>query len=244
MAVLAGKVAVVTGGNSGIGRAIAQAYRVEGAQVVVTGRRQEQLDEVEAELGPEVTSVRCDVGRPADLDALYATVAERFGRIDVLVANAGIAIAAPLGEITEEQVDAMFTTNVKGTLFTVQKALPLLADGASIILTGSTAAHRPEPVLPVYGATKAAIRNLARGFAHGAGKGRYRVNVLSPGATRTPGLLDLLPADALAAAGTSTPLGRLGAPDEIAAAAVFLASDASSFVNGSELAADGGYAQV
>ena len=244
MAVLDGKVAVVTGGNAGIGLAVARAYRAEGARVFVTGRRQAQLDAVEAELGPDVTGVRCDVGRLEDLDALYATVAEQAGRIDVLVANAGIGIAAPLGEITEEQFDAMFTTNVKGSLFTVQKALPLLSPGASIILTGSTAASRPEPFLPVYGATKAAIRNLVRGFAHGARERRYRINVLSPGATRTQGLLDLLSSDELAGTETSIPLGRLAEPDEIAAAAVFLASDASSYVNGSELAADGGYAQV
>jgi NAD(P)-dependent dehydrogenase (short-subunit alcohol dehydrogenase family) len=244
MKVLEGKVAVVTGANAGIGLAIARAYRAEGARVFVTGRRQAQLDEVEAELGPEVTGVRCDVGRLEDLDALYATVAEQAGRIDVLVANAGIGIAAPLGEITEEQFDAMFTTNVKGSLFTVQKALPLLSSGASIILTGSTAGSRPEPFLPVYGATKAAIRNLVRGFAHSAGARQFRINVLSPGATRTQGLLELLSPDELAATKAVIPLGRMAEPEEIAAAAVFLASDASSFVNGSELAADGGYAQI
>ncbi len=244
MKVLEGKVAVITGGNSGIGRAIARAYHAEGARVFVTGRRQAQLDEVEAELGPQVTGVRCDVGRLADLDALYATVAEQAGRIDVLVANAGIGIAAPLGEITEEQFDAMFTTNVKGSLFTVQKALPLLSHGASIIITGSSAATRPEPFLPVYGATKGALRNLVRGLAHGAGSGGYRINMLSPGGTRTQGLLDLVPAEALAAAVKTVPLGRLAEPEEIATAAVFLASDASSYVNGSELAVDGGSAQI
>ncbi|MFD5825125.1 SDR family NAD(P)-dependent oxidoreductase [Lentzea sp. NPDC060358] len=244
MKVLDGKVAVVTGGNSGIGLAIARAFRAEGARVFVTGRRQAQLDEVEAELGPEVTGIRADVGRLDELDRLYAVVAEQAGRIDVLVANAGIGSVAPLGEITEEQFDALFTTNVKGSLFTVQKALPLLAPGASIILTGSTAALRPEPFMPAYGATKAAIRNLVRGFAHEAGKRRYRINVLSPGATRTQKLLDLLPSDALAGADATIPLGRLAEPEEIAAAAVFLASDASSYVNGSDLAVDGGYAQV
>ncbi|AOS61861.1 SDR family NAD(P)-dependent oxidoreductase [Actinoalloteichus hymeniacidonis] len=244
MKVLEGKVAVVTGANSGIGLAIARAYRAEGARVFVAGRRQAQLDEVEAELSPDVTGIRCDVGRLEDLDALYATVAEQAGRIDVLVANAGIAIAAPLGEITEEQFDAMFTTNVKGPLFTVQKALPLLSPGASIILTGSTAASRPQPNLPAYGATKAAIRNLVRGFAHDAGTRRYRINVLSPGGTRTQGLQELLSTEELAAAGSSVPLGRLAEAAEIAAAAVFLASDASSYVNGSELAVDGGFAQI
>jgi NAD(P)-dependent dehydrogenase (short-subunit alcohol dehydrogenase family) len=244
MGVLEDKVAVVTGGNAGIGLAIARAYRDEGARVFVAGRRQEQLDEVVAELGPEVMGVRCDVGRLDDLDRLFATVAERAGRIDVLVANAGIGIAAPLGEITEGQFDAIFTTNVKGTLFTVQKALPLLAPGASIILTGSSASTRPEAVLPVYGASKAAIRNLARGFAHGAGAGGYRINVLSPGGTLTQGLADLLPAEVLDAAGVSNPLGRLAQPEEIATAAVFLASDASSYVNGVELPVDGGHTQI
>lgn len=244
MGVLDGKVAVVTGGSSGIGSAIARAYRDEGARVFVTGRRRAQLAAAEAELGAGVIGVTCDVSRLEDLDALYATVAEQAGRIDVVVANAGIGIAAPLGEITEEQFDAMFATNVKGSLFTVQKALPHLAAGASIILIGSTAASRPEPFLPVYGATKAAIRNLARGFAHSARTRRFRINVLSPGATRTPGLLELLSPDDLAAAESAVPLGRLAEPEEIAAAAVFLASEASSFVNGSELAADGGYAQI
>ncbi|WP_280404521.1 SDR family NAD(P)-dependent oxidoreductase [Nocardia brasiliensis] len=244
MDMLQGKVAVVTGANAGIGLAIARAFRAEGARVFAVGRRQAQLDEVEAELGPEVTGIRCDVGRPEDLDRLYATVAEQAGRIDVLVANAGIGIVAPLGEITEEQFDAMFTTNVKGSLFTVQKALPLLSPGASIILTGSTAVSRPQPYLPVYGATKAAIRNLVRGFAHDAGTHRYRINMLSPGGTRTQGLQELISPDELAAAGASVPLGRLAEPEEIAAAAVFLASDAASYVNGSELAVDGGFAQV
>ncbi|WP_045747416.1 SDR family NAD(P)-dependent oxidoreductase [Actinoplanes rectilineatus] len=244
MNILKDKVAVVTGGNAGIGRAIARAYHAEGARVFVTGRRQEQLDEVEAELGPQVTGIRCDVGRLDELDSLYATVAAQAGRIDVLVANAGIGIAAPLGQITEEQVDAMITTNVKGPLFTLQKALPLLNPGASIIFTGSSAATRPDAALPVYGATKAALRNLVRGFAHGAGAGGYRINLLSPGGTRTQGLIDLIPADALAAAAATIPLGRLAEPEEIAAAAVFLASDASSYLNGSELAVDGGSAQI
>ncbi|MGX1774441.1 SDR family NAD(P)-dependent oxidoreductase [Nocardia brasiliensis] len=244
MAVLQDKVTVVTGANAGIGLATARAFRAEGARVFAVGRRQAQLDEVEAELGPEVTGIRCDVGRLEELDRLYATVAERAGRIDVLVANAGIGIVAPLGEITEEQFDEMFTTNVKGSLFTVQKALPLLSPGASIILTGSTAVSRPQPYLPVYGATKAAIRNLVRGFAHDAGTRRYRINMLSPGGTRTQGLQKLVSPDELAAAGASVPLGRLAEPEEIAAAAVFLASDAASYVNGSELAVDGGFAQV
>lgn len=244
MGVLDGKVALVTGGSGGIGLAIARAYLAEGARVFVTGRQRARLAAAEAELGPGATGVTCDVSRLDDLDALYATVAEQAGRLEVVVANAGIGIAAPLGEITEEQVDAMFATNVKGSLFTVQKALPHLAAGASIILIGSTAATRPEPFLPVYGATKAAIRNLVRGFAHSARTGGFRINALSPGATRTSGLLGLLSAADLAATEDSVPLGRLAEPEEIAAAAVFLASEAAGFVNGSDLAADGGYAQV
>ncbi|MCX2731768.1 SDR family oxidoreductase [Saccharopolyspora sp. NFXS83] len=244
MAVLTDKVAVVTGGSSGIGLAIARAYRDEGARVFITGRREEALDAAIAELGEEVTAVVCDSAVPADLDALYETVREQAGHVDVVVANAGIGIEAAFGEVTEEQVDALFATNVKGTIFTVQKALPLLRPGASIILTGSSAATRPQQGLEVYGATKAAVRNLARGWAHSSRQHGFRVNVLSPGMVPTPGLLDLVPSEALEQAKGIIPLGRHGEPEEIAAAATFLASDASSYVNGSELAADGGAAQI
>jgi NAD(P)-dependent dehydrogenase (short-subunit alcohol dehydrogenase family) len=245
---LAGKVAVVTGGSSGIGSAIARRFIAEGARVFITGRRQAQLDAATAELGPKVTAVRCDVGDLADLDALYTVVEEQAGRIDVLVANAGGGVMAPLGEITEEQFDATFATNVKGVLFSLQKALPLFSPGASVIVTGSTTSTRPDPGLEVYGATKAAVRNLVRSWTLSSKTRNFRVNVLSPGPTETPGLLGLAPdggqsalLDSLA---DSVPLGRVGDPDEIAAAAVFLASDAASFVNGAELFADGGYAQV
>lgn len=244
MAVLKGKVAVVTGGSSGIGLAIARAFRDEGAKVFITGRREGALDAAVAELGEEVTAVVCDSSVPADLDALYETVREQAGHVDVVVANAGIGIEGALGEITEEQVDALFATNVKGTIFTVQKALPLLRPGASVILTGSTAATRPQLGLEVYGATKAAVHNLARGWAHSSLRYGFRVNVLSPGMVPTPGLLDLVPQEARDQAGGIIPLGRLGTPEEIAAAAVFLASDASSYVNGSELDVDGGVARV
>lgn len=244
MAVLTSKVAVVTGGSSGIGLAIARAFRDEGAQVFITGRRKEALDAATAELGENVTAVVCDSGVAADLDALYETVREQAGHVDVVVANAGIGIEAPFGEITEEQIDALFATNVKGTIFTVQKALPLLRPGASIILTGSSAATRPQHGLEVYGATKAAVRNLARGWAHSSRRYGFRVNVLSPGMVPTPGLLDLVDAETREQATDIIPLGRHGAPAEIAAAATFLASDASSYVNGAELAADGGVAQV
>lgn len=244
MAVLTGKVAVVTGGSSGIGLAIARAFRDEGAKVFITGRREGALDAAVAELGEEVTAVVCDSSVPADLDALYEAVREQAGHVDVVVANAGIGIEAALGEITEEQVDALLATNVKGTIFTVQKALPLLRPGASVILTGSIAATRPQRGLEVYGATKAAVHNLARGWAHSSLRYGFRVNVLSPGMVPTPGMLDLVPPEAREQARGTIPLGRLGTPEEIAAAAVFLASDASGYVNGSELDVDGGVARV
>lgn len=243
MAVLADKVAVVTGGGSGIGFATARAFRDEGAQVFITGRRKDALDAAVAELGSGVTGVVCDVSVTAELDALYRAVREQAGRIDVLVANAGIATAVPLGEVTEEVIDSMLATNVKGTIFTFQQALPHLNAGASVVLTGSTAATRPDPGLEVYGATKGAVRSLARGWAHGARAHGFRVNVVSPGGTRTPGLLELLPAEVLQQAGEGVPLGRLAEPGEIAAVTTFLASDASSYVNGAEFFADGGYAQ-
>lgn len=246
--VLAGKVAVVTGGNSGIGLAIARRFVAEGARVFVTGRRQAQLDAAVAELGPQATAVRCDVGNLADLDALYAVVREQAGRIDVLAANAGGGVAAPLEEITEDQFDTTFATNVKGVLFSVQKALPLLSPGASVIVTGSTTSARPDPGLEVYGATKAAVRNLVRSWTVNSKARNFRVNVLSPGPTKTPGLLGIVAEDQQSAfldqLAANVPLGRVADPDEIAAAAVFLASDAASFVNGAELFVDGGYAQV
>lgn len=246
--VLADKVAVVTGGNSGIGLAIARRFAAEGARVFITGRRQAQLDAAVADIGAGVTAIRCDVGNMADLDALYAAVGEQAGRIDVLAANAGGGVVAPLGEITEDQFDTTFATNVKGVLFSVQKALPLLSPGASVIVTGSTTSVRPNLGLEVYGATKAAVRNLVRSWALTSKAHNIRVNVLSPGPTATPGLLGLVPDDQQSAVldqlAGGVPLGRVADPDEIATAAVFLASDAASFVNGAELFVDGGYAQV
>ncbi|MGW6310238.1 SDR family NAD(P)-dependent oxidoreductase [Streptomyces niveus] len=244
MAVLAGKVAVVTGGSTGIGFATARAFRDEGAQVFITGRRKEALDAAVGELGRGVTGVVCDVSVPSELDALYQAVREQAGRIDVLVANAGIGTAAPLGEVTEEVIDSLFATNVKGTIFTFQQALPHLNTGASVILTGSTAATRPDEGLEVYAASKAAVRSLARGWALSSRARGFRVNVVSPGGTRTPGLLELIPAEVLKQAEEGIPLGRLAEPKEIAAVTTFLASDAASYVNGAEFFADGGYAQV
>ncbi|MFD6334446.1 SDR family NAD(P)-dependent oxidoreductase [Streptomyces niveus] len=244
MAVLAGKVAVVTGGSIGIGFATARAFRDEGAQVFITGRRKDALDAAVGELGRGVTGVVCDVSVSSELDALYQAVREQAGRIDVLVANAGIGTAAPLGEVTEEVIDSLFATNVKGTIFTFQQALPHLNTGASVILTGSTAATRPDEGLEVYAASKAAVRSLARGWALSSRARGFRVNVVSPGGTRTPGLLELVPAEVLKQAEEGVPLGRLAEPKEVAAVTTFLASDAASFVNGAEFFADGGYAQV
>jgi NAD(P)-dependent dehydrogenase (short-subunit alcohol dehydrogenase family) len=245
---LADKIAVVTGGSTGIGRAIAERFVAEGAYVFITGRRQAELDAAVTEIGSNVEGIQTDSADLAGLDALYRTVRQLKGRIDILVANAGGGVATPLAEVTEEAFDQTFATNVKGVLFTVQKALPLLAKDASVILTGSTTSLRPGPGLGVYSATKAAVRNLARSWIIELGANGVRVNVLSPGPTHTPGLLGLAPAgqeqallDTLAA---GVPLGRVADPGEIANAAVFLASDQSSFVNGVEFFVDGGQAQI
>jgi NAD(P)-dependent dehydrogenase (short-subunit alcohol dehydrogenase family) len=246
---LEGKVAVVTGANSGIGLATAKRFAREGARLFVTGRRQPELDDAVREVGGKTTGVRGDVSNLADLDRLYDVVRQDAGVIDVLFANAGGGEFLPLREITEEHYDRIFATNVKGTLFTVQKALPLLRDGSSVILTGSTSAVTGIPAFSVYSASKAAIRAFARGWILDLAPRRIRVNVLVPGATSTPGWHGLAASEEqdremqrLTAA--ATPLGRLGDPDEIASAAVFLASDESSFVNGSELFVDGGSAQI
>ncbi|HWL88068.1 MAG TPA: SDR family oxidoreductase [Polyangiaceae bacterium] len=246
--VLRGKVAVVTGGSTGIGLGIAKRFVSEGAFVFVTGRRQAELDAAVAALGDNARGVRADASNLADLDALYEIVKAQKGRIDVLVANAGGGELARLGEITEEHFDKTFSINVKGVLFTVQKALPLLTEGAAIILTGSTTSILGGEAFSVYSATKAAVRNFARSWIQDL-KGRgIRVNVLSPGPVRTPGLAGLAPPGQEKALFdvfvSRIPLGRLGEPDEIGKVAVFLASDASSFVNGAELFADGGEAQI
>lgn len=247
---LEGKIAVITGATSGIGLAAAKRFVAEGAHVYITGRRQAELDAAVAALGGSATGVRADASSLSDLDRLFARVREEKGRIDVLFANAGGGSMLPLGAITEEQFDDTFGRNVKGVLFTVQKALPLLAEGASVILTGSTAGTEGTPAFSVYAASKAAVRSFARNWILDL-KGRsIRVNVLSPGATRTPGLVDLAGPDAarqqslLDMLAAKIPMGRVGEADEIAKAAVFLASDDSSFVNGAELFADGGQAQV
>ena len=239
---LQGKVAVITGGTTGIGLAAAKLFVAEGAYVFITGRRQQELDEAVKAIGGNVTGVQGDVAKLADLDRLYETV-RAHGRIDIVVANAGVAEFARLENITEDHFDKLFNINVKGTLFTVQKALPLLNDGGSIIIMGSVAAVKGTPAFGVYGATKAAIRNFVRAWTTELKERRIRSNVLSPGPTDTPAV-SRQPADAIARIVSTIPMGRMGEPDEIAKAALFLASDDSSFVTGIELFVDGGRAQI
>lgn len=248
MKTLEGKVAIVTGASRGIGLAIAGRFVTEGATVYITSRNQAELDAVTKELGDRAKGVQADVSKLADVKRLYATVGAAHSRIDIVVANAGFGRFAALGSITEEAIDSTFATNVKGTIFTVQEALPLLSSGSNVILVGSTSSLMATDAFSVYSATKAAIRNLARSWVLDL-KGRgIRINVLSPGPTRTPGLVGIVPegsGDAfLADLGGQSPLGRIGEADEVASAALFLATDASSLVHGSELFVDGGLAQI
>ena len=239
---LQGKMAVITGGTSGIGLATAKLFVKEGAYVFITGRRQKELDAAVQAIGRNVNSVQGDVARLADLDRLYEAVKTK-GRIDVVFANAGVAEFAPLGKITEEHFDKLFDTNVKGTLFTVQKALALMNDGGSIIVNGSVASVKGTPAFGVYGATKAALRSFVRTWTSDLMDRHIRSNVVSPGPTDTP-IVDGQPEDAIARIVSTIPMGRMGEPDEIAKAALFLASDDSSFVTGIELFVDGGRGQV
>ncbi|MGN6124421.1 MAG: SDR family NAD(P)-dependent oxidoreductase [Sphingomonas oligoaromativorans] len=243
------KVVVVTGGTSGIGLATAKAFAAEGASVFITGRRQEALDAAVKQIGGRVTGVRGDMSRLADIDRLYDAIQQKHSQIDVVFANAGGGEMAPLGTITEEHYQSIFDTNVKGVLFTVQKALPLLKDGASVILTGSTTSISATPAFSVYSATKAAVRNFARNWILDLKDRRIRVNAISPGVTDTAGLDELF-GGGEQAQGTKDylasliPAGRVGQPEEIAKAVLFLASDEASFVNGVELFVDGGQAQI
>jgi NAD(P)-dependent dehydrogenase (short-subunit alcohol dehydrogenase family) len=252
MGLLDGKTAVITGGTSGIGLATAARFVDEGARVFITGRRQAQLDEALGQLGEWANGIRGDVGAGVDLDRLYAAVAEAGRGLDIVVANAGVTAVARIGDITEDHLDTLLSTNIKGVVFTVQKALPLLNDGASIIITGSTTADRGREGLGVYAATKAAVRSFARTWANEL-KGRgIRVNVIVAGSTATPGSDNLAEqtspgesitqfrADRIA----GIPLGRFGEPDEIANVALFLASDLASFTTGSTVTADGGATQI
>lgn len=243
MGKLQGKVAVITGGTTGIGLATAKLFVREGAYVFIMGRRQKELDEAVKAIGRNVSGVQGDVAELADLDRLYETVKAK-GRIDIVFANAGTAELASLENVTEKHFDKIFNINVKGALFTAQKALPLLNDGASIILTGSVASVKGTPAFWVYGASKAAIRNFVRGWTAELKDRRIRSNVLSPGPIETPLLAATRPQDTIAEITSTIPMGRLGEPDEVAKAALFLASDDSSFVTGTELFVDGGRAQI
>ena len=246
---LEGKIALVTGGSSGIGLATAQRFAKEGAYVYITGRRQPELDEAVKAIGTRVTAVRADASVLADLDKLFAQIKQEQGRLDIVFANAGGGSFASIGSITEEQYDQTFNTNVKGLLFTVQKALPLIPNGGSIILNASIVSIKGMAALSVYSATKAAVRSFARSWTTDLKDRRIRVNAISPGPIETPGIAALAQTEeerqGLYAQLTSTvPLGRMGQPDEIAKAAVFLASDDASYVAGIELFVDGGAAQV
>src|ERR1700756_4867877 len=247
---LEGKIAVVTGGTSGIGLATAKRFVAEGAQVFVTGRRQAELDAAVAAIGPKATGIQADSAHLSDLNRLYERVKKEAGRIDVLFVNAGGGSMLPLGSITEEQFDDTFDRNVKGVLFTVQNALPLLVDGASVILTGSNVSIKGTPAFSVYSASKAAVRNFARSWTLDLKSRGIRVNVISPGPIKTPGLVELAGPDSVKQKGMldympiTVLLGHVGEPDDIAGAAVFLASDDARFIAGAELFVDGGQAQV
>jgi NAD(P)-dependent dehydrogenase (short-subunit alcohol dehydrogenase family) len=243
---LEGKIALITGGNSGIGLATAKQFVNEGAYVFITGRREPELARAVKEIGRNVTGVQGDVANLADLDRLFAQIKQEKGKLDIVFANAGGAQFALLGKITEEHYDALFNGNVKGLLFTVQKALPLLSDGASIILNASTAASKaPAPEWSVYSATKSAVRSFARTWTSDLKDRRIRVNAVSPGYTDTPPWHSIEAAEEqMKMISSAIPLGRFGTPDEIAKAVVFLASDDSSYITGAELFVDGGFAQV
>ncbi len=249
MGKLEGKIALITGGNSGIGLATAKQFVSEGAYVFITGRREPELAAAVKEIGRNVTGVQGDVSNLGDLDRLFAQIKREKGKLDIVFANAGVAKYAPFGTITEEHYDSIFGINVKGLLFTVQKALPLLPDGASIILNASIVASKGLSANSVYSATKAAVRSFARTWTTDLKDRHIRVNAVSPGPIETPGLKDLVTStgageERLKMISNNVPLGRLGEPSEIAKAVVFLASDDSSYVTGTELFVDGGFAQV
>lgn len=240
MGKLDGKVAVITGGTSGMALATAQLFVREGAYVFVTGRRQEKVDEAVQLIGQNVTGVQGDAANLNDLDRLYDTVRREKGRIDVLFASAGSGESAKLGEVTEKHFDTVFGLNTRGTLFTVQKALPLFSDGGSIIMNGSVASIKGWPTFGVYSASKAALRSFARTWLNELKDRKIRVNVLSPGQVATPIQEELFDAATIQQFESLIPRGKMGRPEEIATVALFLASDDSSYVNGVELSVDGG----
>ena len=245
MGKLEGKIALITGGNSGIGLATAKQFVSEGAYVFITGRREPELAAAVKEIGRNVTGVQGDVSNLGDLDRLFAQIKREKGKLDIVFANAGVAKYAPFGTITEEHYDSIFGINVKGLLFTVQKALPLLPDGASIILNASIVASKGLSANSVYSATKAAVRSFARTWTTDLKDRHIRVNAVSPGYTDTPPWHSIEEAEeTMKTISNTIPLGRFGTPDEIAKAVVFLASDDSSYITGTELSVDGGFAQV
>jgi NAD(P)-dependent dehydrogenase (short-subunit alcohol dehydrogenase family) len=249
MGKLEGKIALVTGGTSGIGLATAKQFVAEGAYVFVTGRRERELAAAVKAIGRNVSGIRGDASNLCDLDDLFAEIKQAKGKIDIVFANAGIAKYAPMGSITEDAYESMFGINVKGLLFTVQKALPLMPDGATIILNASIVGSKGLPENSVYSATKAAVRSFARTWTTDLKSRHIRVNAISPGTIDTPGLSDLLVSSEVGAQrkkliANAVPLGRFGAADEIARAVVFLASDDASYITGTELFVDGGFAQV
>ena len=246
---LEGKVALITGGNSGIGLATAKQFVNEGAYVFITGRREAELAAAKKQIGKNVTAIHGDVSNLDDLDRLFVQIKKEKGKIDIVFANAGVARYAPLGTITEDFFDSIFDINVKGVLFTVQKSLPLLRDGGSIILNASIVATKGLSSNSVYSATKAAVRSFARTWTTDLKDRRIRVNAISPGPIDTPGLSELLASSETGEQrkkmiSTTVPLGRFGRPEEIAKAVVFLASDDASYITGIELFVDGGFAQV
>lgn len=241
---LNGKVAVVTGGSSGIGFATAKRFAAEGATVFITGRRQEELDKAAAEIGKGAVAVQGDISNLADLDRLYEVIKEKAGKIDIVVANAGIIDFAPIGQISEQQYDKLFSINVKGLIFTVQKALPLMGKGGSIVLMSSTVASKGLPANSMYAGTKAAIRNFARVWATDLKEQGIRVNAVSPGPIATEGVADLMPEERKAMLAKQVPVGRFGDPAEIANTVLFLVSSEASYVNGADFQVDGGWAQV
>ncbi|WP_295989917.1 SDR family oxidoreductase [Rugamonas sp.] len=241
---LNGKVAVVTGASAGIGLAAAKRYAAEGAQVFITGRRQSELDKAVAEIGNGVIALQGDVANMDDLDRIYSAVKAQAGRIDVLFANAGFYELGKFGDISAEHFDKTFNVNVRGLLFTVQKALPLMPDGAAVIMTGPIASIKGFEAFSVYNASKAAVRSFARSWIVDLKPRNIRINVLSPGHTQTPGLDGLLNDDIKAMLAAGTPLNRIDTGDDMANAALFLAPPESSFISGIDLFVDGGYAQI
>jgi len=241
---LEGKIALITGGSTGIGLATAKQFVAEGAYVYITGRRKPELEAAAASIGSNIAAIQGDVSKLADLDRIYAQIKKEKGRVDIVFANAGLGEMVPLGSITEEHFDKLFGINVKGVVFTVQKALPLMPDGGTIILNASIVSVKGFPAFSVYSATKAAVRSFARSWTTDLKDRHIRVNVVSPGPIETPLLNSTFEGDNLKALASGVPMGRVGRPEEIAKAAAFLASTDASFITGVELFVDGGTAQV